>query len=122
MGPLRELLAIDHRRVLAFFVLRLQDVSELSVDREEVLYNASLLADYAQVSTQPDADVPAPANLSVTSTEKCCTRSPNWLLAEVCELKRGKHSTRRSLKPSSADKDASTCGCCRDRNSVELTV
>ena len=45
-------------------MLRLQDVSEPTVDREELLYNASLLAHYAQVSTQPDVDVPAPANLS----------------------------------------------------------
>jgi hypothetical protein len=63
MGPLRELLAIDHRQTLEFFVLRLQDVSEPTVDRQELLYNASLLAHYAQVSTQPDVDVPAPANL-----------------------------------------------------------
>src|SRR3977135_1775084 len=64
MGPLRELLAIDHRQALEFFVLRLQDVSEPTVDRQELLYNASLLAHYTQVSTQPDVDVPAPANLS----------------------------------------------------------
>ena len=64
MGPLRELLAIDQRQALEFFVLRLQDVSEASVNREELLYNASLLAHYALVSTQPDVDVPAPANLT----------------------------------------------------------
>ena len=64
MGPLREVLAIDHRQALEFFVLRLQDVSEPTVDRQELLYNASVLAHYAQVSTQPDVDVPAPANLS----------------------------------------------------------
>jgi len=64
MGPLGELLAIDHRQTLEFFVMRLQDVSEFTVDQQELLYNASLLAHYAQVSTQPDADVPAPANLS----------------------------------------------------------
>lgn len=64
MGPLRELLAIDHRQALEFFVLRLQDVSEPAVDRQELLYNASVLAHYAQVSTQPDIDVPAPVNLS----------------------------------------------------------
>jgi len=64
MDPLRELLAIDHQQTLEFFVLRLQDVSEPTVDREELLYNASLLAHYAQVSTQPDIDAPAPANLS----------------------------------------------------------
>jgi hypothetical protein len=64
MGPLRELLAIDHRQTLEFFVLRLQNISEPTIDRQELLYNASLLAHYAQVSTQPDVDVPAPANLS----------------------------------------------------------
>jgi hypothetical protein len=65
MGPLQELLAIDHRQTLEFFVLRLQDVAEPTVDREELLYNASVLAHYAQVSTQPpDDNVPAPANLS----------------------------------------------------------
>jgi len=61
---LRELLAIDHRQALEFFVLRLQDVSEPTVDRQELLYNASLLAHYAQVSTQSAVDVPALANLS----------------------------------------------------------
>jgi hypothetical protein len=65
MGPLQELLAIDHRQALEFFVQRLQDLSEPTVDREELLYNASLLAHYAQVSTQPDVELPAPANLSV---------------------------------------------------------
>jgi len=64
MGPLRELIAIDHRQALEFFVLRLQEVSERTVDRGELLYNASLLAHYTQVSTQPDVDVPAPASLS----------------------------------------------------------
>src|SRR5713101_5319208 len=63
MGPLRELLAIDQRQALQFFVLRLQDVTEPTVDRQELLYNASLLAHYAQVSTQSAVDVPAPANL-----------------------------------------------------------
>ena len=64
MGPLQELLAIDHRQTLEFFVLRLQDVAEPTVDREELLYNASVLAHFAQVSTQPDVDAPAPSNLS----------------------------------------------------------
>jgi hypothetical protein len=64
MGPLRELLGIDHRQALEFFVLRLRDVSEPTVDRHELLYNASLLAHYAQVSTQCEVDVPAPANFS----------------------------------------------------------
>ena len=65
MGPLRELLASDHLQALEFFVLGLQDVSEPTVDRRELLYNASVLAHFAQVSTQADADWPAPANLSL---------------------------------------------------------
>jgi hypothetical protein len=65
MGPLPELLATDHRRVLEFFVMGLQDVSEPTVDRQELLYNASVLAHYAQVSTQASDEWPAPANLSL---------------------------------------------------------
>ena len=64
MGPLGELLATDHRRTLEFFVLGLRDVSEANVDREELFYNASVLAHYAQVSTQAGVEWPAPANLS----------------------------------------------------------
>jgi hypothetical protein len=64
MGPLRELLATDHRHVLEFFLVGLRDVSEPTVDREELLYNASVLAHYAQVSTQSDIEWPTPANLS----------------------------------------------------------
>src|SRR5467141_142161 len=64
MGPLRELLASDHRHVLEFFLMGLRDVTEPTVDRQELFYNASLLAHYAQVSTHSDVDVPAPANLS----------------------------------------------------------
>ena len=65
MDPLRELLATDHRQALEFFFLGLQDVSEPTFDRQELLYNASVLAHYAQVSTQSDVDVPTPVNLSV---------------------------------------------------------
>ena len=65
MAPLRELLATDHRQALEFFFLGLRDVSEPTVDRQELLYNASVLAHYAQVSTQADADWPAPASLSL---------------------------------------------------------
>jgi hypothetical protein len=64
MGPLAELLATDRRQALEFFFLRLQDLSEPTVDRQELLYNASVLAHYAQVSTQADSELPAPANLS----------------------------------------------------------
>ena len=64
MGPLDELLATDHRRTLEFFVVGLRDVSEPNVDPQELLYNASVLAHYAQVSTQAGAEWPAPTNLS----------------------------------------------------------
>ena len=64
MGPLGELLATDHRGTLEFFVSGLRDVSEPDVDRQELLYNASVLAHYAQVSTQAGVEWPAPRNLS----------------------------------------------------------
>ena len=64
MGPLRELLATDRRQALEFFFLGLKDVSDPTVDRRELLYNASVLAHYAQVSTHAEVDWPAPANLS----------------------------------------------------------
>jgi hypothetical protein len=61
--PLKELLGVDHGQALAFFVTGLRDLSDHSVDRDELLYNASVLAHYAQVSTAADAQWPAPANL-----------------------------------------------------------
>ncbi len=63
MGPLREILATDERQVLEFFVERLQDVSGPDVDRQELVYNASVLAHYAQVSTQSTVDFAAQAHL-----------------------------------------------------------
>jgi len=54
---------MDHRRTLQFFVMRLQDMTGSTVDYHELLYNASVLAHYAQVSTHSDADLPTPANL-----------------------------------------------------------
>jgi hypothetical protein len=64
MDPLGELLATDHRQALEFFFVHLQDVSGPAVDRQELLYNASVLAHYAQTSTQSDVGLSAPANLS----------------------------------------------------------
>ena len=64
MDSLGELLASDHRHTLEFFFVSLKDVSEATVDHEELLYNASVLAHYAQVSTQSGGEWPAPANLS----------------------------------------------------------
>ena len=63
MEPFRELIAIDHRQALEFFTVRLQDISEPDVDRGELLYNASVLAHYAQTSTCTATDLGAPANL-----------------------------------------------------------
>lgn len=65
MGPLRELLATDHRQALEFFIVGLRDVSDPAVDQRELLYNASVLAHYAQVSTSADTEWPAPATLGV---------------------------------------------------------
>jgi hypothetical protein len=64
MGPWRELLASDHRQTLEFFVVGLRDVSDATVETNELLYNASVLAHYAQVSTYADDDLPAPVDLS----------------------------------------------------------
>ena len=63
MGPLRELLAVDERKTLEFFFLGLKDVSEAGVNQQELLYNASVLAHYAQVSTHAEGDFPTPAAL-----------------------------------------------------------
>ncbi len=64
MGPLAELLAADQYQALSFFAQRLQDVAGPDVDRQELLYNASVLAHYAQTSTRAEAELPAPSNLS----------------------------------------------------------
>ena len=64
MEPLKELLATDQRQALAFFFVGLLDVSEPAVDRQELLYNASVLAHFAQVSTHTDSEMPTPASLS----------------------------------------------------------
>ena len=49
MGLLKGLLASDHRQTLDFFAVGLRDVSGPAVDTQELLYNASVLAHYAQV-------------------------------------------------------------------------
>ena len=64
MGPLRELLAVDQRQALEFFFQRLKDVSGPGVDSQELLYNASVLAHYSQVSTWAETDLAAPSSLS----------------------------------------------------------
>jgi hypothetical protein len=59
-----ELLASDDRRTLEFFLVGLRDVCDPATDIGELMYNASVLAHYAQVSTQAEDDLPTPANLS----------------------------------------------------------
>jgi len=63
VGPLKELLASDHRQTLEFFFLGLREVSDPNVDRQELLYNASVLAHFAQVSTRAAVDLPTPGAL-----------------------------------------------------------
>lgn len=61
---LRELLATDQRRALDFFFVHLRDVCEPSVAGDELLYNASVLAHYAQSSTASTEGVPMLPGLS----------------------------------------------------------
>ena len=65
MGPLRELFATGDRETLEFFFVHFQDVCGSSVDTQELLYNASVLAHYAQISTAATVDLPTPMTLSV---------------------------------------------------------
>jgi hypothetical protein len=64
MSPTCDLLAVNERQALEFFALGLRDVSDSSVDTDELLYNASVLAHYAQVSTASTVDLSVPATLS----------------------------------------------------------
>jgi hypothetical protein len=64
MEHLRELLAVDQRQVLEFFVVGLRDVCEPGVDHQELCYNASVLAHYAQTSTCAADEMPTPSSLS----------------------------------------------------------
>jgi hypothetical protein len=62
--PLGELLAVDDRQALEFFYTSLLDVADPAVDRQELLYNASMLAHHAQVSSHASSELPTPSNLS----------------------------------------------------------
>jgi hypothetical protein len=76
MDPLGELLATGHRQALEFFYLHLQDVSGPAADRQELLYHASVLAHYAQVSTQADIELSVPGNLSAVFDHFVAGASP----------------------------------------------
>jgi hypothetical protein len=58
------LLAAGEKQTLEFFVGRLKDVSEPTVDHQELLYNASVLAHHARVSTHSAVDLTTPASLA----------------------------------------------------------
>lgn len=61
---MRELLAVNETQALQFFFTGLKDVSGPSARQDEVLYNASVLAHYAQVSCVYDGhDTPCPRTL-----------------------------------------------------------
>lgn len=64
MAEWRELLASDHRQTFEFFYVGLKEVADPAVDRQELMYNASVLAHHAQVSTQALADLPTPSTLA----------------------------------------------------------
>ena len=64
MGAFGELLATDQRQALEFFFVHLQDISGPDVDRDELLYNASVLAHYALTSTYAAEDLSTPATLA----------------------------------------------------------
>jgi hypothetical protein len=66
MQALTELLGSDHRQTLEFFYVGLQDVTDSSVDPQELLYNASVLAHHAQVSSHSTGELPTPASLADT--------------------------------------------------------
>jgi hypothetical protein len=61
---LRDLLATDERRALEFFFVHLRDVCEPGVATDELLYNASVLAHYAQVSVAASDGLPTPQTLT----------------------------------------------------------
>ena len=88
---LEELLGVNHRGALEFFFTGLRDAAEGTVDREELLYNASVLAHYAQVSTATDTDFPAPANLAFVFDHFVCGTT---IAADWCRRSSGEYPVR----------------------------
>lgn len=64
VGSLPTLLPAGEQQTLEFFVGRLKEVSEPTVDAHELLYNASVLAHHARVSTQSAVDLTTPTTLT----------------------------------------------------------
>ena len=64
MDEFVELLSVDHKRTLEFFVSGLVDVLDGKVvSKTQLLYNATILATYSQVSTESASGMPAPRDL-----------------------------------------------------------
>jgi hypothetical protein len=51
MDEFVELLGVNHKQALEFFAIGLSDVSGREANRQELLYTASVLAHFSQVST-----------------------------------------------------------------------
>lgn len=64
VGSPLQLLGAGKQQTLEFFVGRLKQVSDPAVDDQELLYNASVLAHHARVSTQSTVDLTTPATLA----------------------------------------------------------
>ena len=65
-------LAVTQGHALRFFFEHLRDLSEHHATDTELLYNASVLAHYAQTSIYADTDLGAPANLSAVFDNFVC--------------------------------------------------
>ena len=74
-GSLAELLAAGEQQTLEFFVVRLKEVSGPTVDHQELLYTASVLAHHARVSTRASADLTTPATLAEVFDHFVCDTS-----------------------------------------------
>jgi len=61
--PLEKHLAFDSDRTFEFFADSLKEISGSGFDMKELLYNASVLAHYAQTSTVSVTDFPSPRSL-----------------------------------------------------------
>jgi hypothetical protein len=75
VGRPTNLLAAGEQQTLEFFIERLQVVSEPTVDHQELLYNASVLAHHARVSTHTPIDLTTPSTLDEVFDYFVCDRS-----------------------------------------------
>ncbi len=60
MEDFEGMFGVTKRGALEFFRVHLVDVASRPLDEDQLLYNASILAHYAQVSTQSTGGFPAP--------------------------------------------------------------